>query len=108
MGPEGASVSRDALAMAERLAETYDRTSEVVEHSAALAARIAERQRRYGRNADAEDEYRAAEWARQSALRARSLAAKQRTLASALTSIGPGAVGAPARVSSVGSDARTD
>lgn len=64
----------DARELLERLAETYERTAAALERSAALAETHAERQQRAGRSKAAEEEHRTAEWAREAARRAHSLA----------------------------------
>lgn len=64
--------------MAERLADTYERTVAALEHSAALAEQHAERLERAGRPQAAEDEHCTADWARDAARRAHQAAGHAR------------------------------
>jgi hypothetical protein len=80
MRPEAAFASDigSARGLAERLAETYERTVAAFEHSAALAEQHAQRLERTGRRQAAEDEHCTAEWARNAARRAHQAAGHTR------------------------------
>jgi hypothetical protein len=68
---------RDGLA--DRCVDVYARTAAVLEHSAAIADRIAERLEQSGRSDAAREERRSSARARRAAERARSLALERRT-----------------------------
>ena len=61
---------------AQRLSRVLGRAAEAFEKSAALAEQHAQRRAKAGRSSEADDERRAAEWARQAAERARLRAAE--------------------------------